>query len=340
MSPSSASHQRRPTSMAPEISVILPVHDEAGALEAVIRRVSDALGRESHEIVLVDDGSSDGSWDLMLRLRPTFPQLRGIRFTRNFGHQPAILAGLMAARGHAVIMMDSDGQHPPEVIPELLRRWRAGAPVVQAIRTGAADEGALKRGTSRLFYRVFTWLAGVEIARGSADFRLLARPVVDRVLASSGPLLFLRGLIPWLGFPADRVPFRVEHRLAGSSSYGLRRMLRLSMHGLLSFSINPLRLASALGVAVSFLAFAYLVYIVGVWLTSDAVVPGWASTAGLLAFLGGIQLLTLGILGEYVGRIFVASQDRPPFVVREQFGEEAVTVGTIAPGARTSGAGA
>ena len=342
MTPVPTPPSRRAVVFAPEISVVLPVHEEAGALAPVVGRVAAALASESHEIVLVDDGSRDASWEVMRELGAALPQLRGIRFTRNFGHQSAILAGLLAARGHAVIMMDSDGQHPPELLPELISRWRAGAPVVQAIRTGSAEEGVLKRGTSRLFYRVFTWLAGVEIARGSADFRLLARPVLDTVLASAGPLLFLRGLIPWLGFPAETVPFTVQRRLAGRSSYDLRRMLRLSIHGLLGFSINPLRLASALGIAVSLLAFAYLAYILGIWLTSDEVVPGWASTAGLLALLGGIQLLTLGILGEYVGRLFVANQERPPFVIREQFGDvSARAVGRVHPGAaRTSGAGA
>src|SRR5688500_12279440 len=260
----------------------------------------------------------------MLRLRATCPQLVGIRFTRNFGHQSAILAGLVAARGEAVIMMDSDGQHPPELLPTLIARWRAGALVVQGIRTDTDDETAFKRGTSRLFYRVFTALAGVQIPRGSADFRLLSRQVLEKVLASSGPLLFLRGLIPWLGFQAENVPFTVERRLAGRTSYSLRRMLQLSVHGLLGFSINPLRFASAMGVVVSLLAFAYLAYIVAIWFTSREVVPGWASTAGLLAFLGGIQLLTLGILGEYVGRIFTAHLDVPPFVIQEQFGDAAV----------------
>lgn len=304
----------------PELTVVLPVHDEANALAAVVRRVVDALAGESCEIVLVDDGSRDASWQVIGALRAELPQVTGIRFTRNFGHQAAILAGLVAARGDAVIMMDSDGQHPPELLPRLVAAWRAGAPVVQGIRTGEADAGAFKRGTSRLFYRLFTALAGVRIPRGSADFRLLDRAVVDRVLASSGPLLFLRGLIPWLGFEATMVPFAVERRIAGRSSYDLRRMVRFSVHGLLGFSINPLRLASALGVTISALSFLYLAYVVAIWFTSREVVPGWASTAGLLAFLGGVQLLTLGILGEYVGRLFVANLGRPPFVVREQLG--------------------
>ena len=326
---------RRPPASPPEISVVLPVHEEAGALATVLARITGALAGESHEIILVDDGSRDGSWDVMLSLRATFPQLVGIRFTRNFGHQSAILAGLVAARGQAVIMMDSDGQHPPELLPELIARWRAGAVVVQGIRTGTADESALKRGSSNLFYRIFTALAGVRIPRGSADFRLLSRQVVDKVLASSGPLLFLRGLIPWLGFQAENVEFTVERRLAGRTSYSLRRMLQLSVHGLLGFSINPLRFASAMGIAVSLLAFIYLVYIIVMWLTSREVVPGWASTAGLLAFLGGIQLLTLGILGEYVGRIFTAHLDRPPFVIREQFGDVGSRQASVRAGVET-----
>ena len=319
-------HPLQTAGSTPEISVVLPVHEEAEALETVVSRIAAALAGESYEIVLVDDGSRDRSWEVIVRLRARFPMVRGIRFTRNFGHQSAILAGLIAARGRAVIMMDSDGQHPPEVIPDLVARWRGGASVVQAVRTGVADAGPVKRWTSRVFYRLFTALAGVPIAPGSADFRLLARPVVAQVLASAGPLLFLRGLIPWLGYPADTVEFTVQRRLAGRSSYDLRRMVRLSIHGLLGFSINPLRVASALGIVVSLLSFLYLVYIVGIWLTSDAVVAGWASTAGLLAFLGGIQLLTLGILGEYVGRVFMANLERPPFVIREQFDDTAAPV--------------
>ena len=322
--------RRRAAVSTPEISVVLPVHEEAGALAVVVARIAAALVTESHEIILVDDGSRDDSWKVILALRAAHPQLVGIRFTRNFGHQSAILAGLVAARGEAVVMMDSDGQHPPELLPELVARWRAGALVVQGIRNDTEDATAFKRGTSRLFYRVFTALAGVHIPRGSADFRLLSRQVLDKVLASSGPLLFLRGLIPWLGFQAENVPFTVERRLAGRTSYSLRRMIQLSVHGLLGFSINPLRFASAMGMFISLLAFIYLAYIVTIWFTSREVVPGWASTAGLLAFLGGIQLLTLGILGEYVGRIFTAHLDRPPFVIQEQFGDSGARAETTA----------
>jgi polyisoprenyl-phosphate glycosyltransferase len=302
----------------PLVSIVLPAHNEEQSLLRVVSRLTSCLSGWTHEIVLVDDGSTDRTWAVAIELGERYPSLLGIRFTRNFGHQSAILAGLVAARGDAVVMMDADGQHPPELVPVFIERWRAGAMVVQGLRRGRAEETYGKLLGSRTFYRVFNALAGVRIPQGAADFRLLARPVVDQVLSSAGPLLFLRGLVPWLGFQTEYVPFEVQHRLAGTTSYSLRRMLRLSLDGLLGFSVIPLRLSIVVGVVISCLAFLYLFYVVVVWLTSGQVVPGWASTAGLLSLLGGIQLLTLGVLGEYVGRLFLSSLHRPHFVVAER----------------------
>lgn len=313
------------------VSVVLPAHDEEQSLPTVVRRVAAALEGWRHEIIVVDDGSTDRTWQVIGELSQLHPGVVGIRFTRNFGHQSAILAGLAAARGDAVVMMDADGQHPPEVIPAFLERWRDGALVVQGLRRGRTDEPYGKLLGSRLYYRVFTALAGVKVPQGAADFRLLARPVLDSVLGSAGPLLFLRGLVPWLGYRTDYVPFEVERRVAGTTSYDLRRMLRLSLDGLLGFSVIPLRAAIVLGLTISALAFAYLIYIVVIRMSSGAVVPGWASTAGLLALLGGIQLLTLGVLGEYVGRLFISSLHRPHFVVAEQVGGRIATVGAERP---------
>jgi polyisoprenyl-phosphate glycosyltransferase len=188
---------------------------------------------------------------------------------------------------------------------------------VQGLRRGRSDETFGKVLGSRTFYRVFTALAGVRIPEGAADFRLLARPVLDSLLRSAGPLLFLRGLVPWLGFRTEYVPFEVHHRIAGTTSYSLRRMVRLSLDGLLGFSVIPLRVSVVVGIVISLLAFVYLIYVVVTWLTSGEVVPGWASTAGLLSLLGGIQLLTLGVLGEYVGRLFLSSLQRPHFVIAD-----------------------
>ena len=306
---------------APEISVVLPAHDEERALPVMIERLAAQLAAVAHEIVVVDDGSTDGTWAVLERLSAERAGVVGLRLTRNFGHQSAILAGLSTARGEAVVMMDADGQHPPELLPAFIERWRAGAMVVQGVRRGRADETHGKVLSSRAFYRVFNALAGVRIPEGAADFRLLARPVVDSVLASAGPLLFLRGLVPWLGYRTEYVPFEVQHRLGGATSYTIRRMVRLSIDGLLGFSVIPLRVSVVAGVLVSLLAFLYLLYVVVIWFTSGEVVPGWASTAGLLSLLGGIQLLTLGILGEYVGRLFISNLQRPHFVVADRTGD-------------------
>jgi polyisoprenyl-phosphate glycosyltransferase len=305
---------------SPVVSVVLPAHDEEQALPAMIDRLTSQFAGVPHEIIVVDDGSADRTWEVLERLSAELPTVVGLRLTRNFGHQSAILAGLSSARGEAVVMMDADGQHPPELLPEFIERWRAGAMVVQGVRRGHTGETYGKVLGSRAFYRVFNALAGVRIPEGAADFRLLARPVVEVVLGSAGPLLFLRGLVPWLGFRTEYVPFEVQRRIGGATSYTLRRMLRLSLDGLLGFSVIPLRISIVAGMIVSLLAFLYLFYVVVIWMTSGEVVPGWASTAGLLSLLGGIQLLTLGILGEYVGRLFLSNLQRPHFVVADRVG--------------------
>ncbi len=301
------------------VSVVLPAHNEEAALPLVVNAIVSAATSTDLEIVIVDDGSTDGTWRQIQILQTAHRAVRGLRFTRNFGHQSAILAGLLAARGDAVIVMDADGQHPPGLIPIMLERWRDGFQVVQAIRE-TGPERPIKSFFSRLFYRVLHSLSGVDVPTGSADFRLLSRPVVDAVLNSAGHLLFLRGLVPYLGYETAFVPFTAPPRVAGRTSYTWRKMVQLSVDGVMSFSIVPLRAAIAVGLAVSIASFLYLVYVVVIWLTVRSVVTGWASTAGLLSLLGGIQLLTLGIVGEYLGRLFLSSLNRPRFVIREQTG--------------------
>jgi glycosyltransferase involved in cell wall biosynthesis len=313
------------------VSVVMPAHDEEAALGRVVADVIAAVPSQELEILIVDDGSTDGTWREIQALRSEYPNVRGLRFTRNFGHQAAILAGLTAAQGDAVIVMDSDGQHPPELIATFIARWREGYQVVQGVRTGDAEGRPVKSLASRLFYRVLHALSGVDVPTGAADFRLLGRPVVDAVLRSSGHLLFLRGLIPYLGYEAAIVPFAAPRRIAGRTSYTWRRMIRFSLDGLLSFSIIPLRAAIALGLLVSTLSFAYLVYTIVIWLTARGVVQGWASTVGLLSLLGGIQLLTLGVVGEYLGRLFLSSLNRPSFVISEQTGRLRERVSRLGP---------
>jgi dolichol-phosphate mannosyltransferase len=298
--------------------VVLPAHNEAASLPAVVSRLAAALEGQTHEIIVVDDGSSDGTWEGLCGLRERYPALRALRLTRNFGQQPALLAGLLAARGEAVVTMDADGQHPPELVPALIARWQEGFPVVQTVRTASGDQGVARRWSSRLFYRVLSLISGVNVPEGTADFRLLGRSVVETILQAAGPLVFLRGLIPWLGYPISYLPFEAPPRAAGRSSYTWRRMVGLSIDGLMSFSLIPLRLSIFLGISLSLLSFLYLVYIVIVFLFSSRVVPGWASVAGLLSLLGGIQLLMIGVVGEYLGRLFLTNLRRPPFVIRDQ----------------------
>ena len=298
------------------ISVVIPAFNEDANLAPLVSEIGRVLAAHPHEIIIVDDGSTDGTWDSIARLKDSHPQISGIRLTRNFGHQAALLAGLTAARGDAVIMMDGDGQHPPACLPRFVAEWERGSHVVQGVRLSTEGEGAMKGWTSRTFYRVLSWAGGPSIPTGSADFRLLSREALDAVLRSVGPLLFLRGLIPWLGYPAAHVPFEAHRRRAGAPQYTVWRMLRLSVHGLLSFTLVPLRLAMFLGLTVAAFSFLYLLVVIGAWFVSSTVVPGWASVMGLLALLGGIQLVTIGVLGEYLGRVFVAQLNRPHFVVR------------------------
>ena len=302
--------------MRPMISVIMPAYNEAGSLRQVVLDVDTVLRDWSHEIVIVDDGSTDSTWQEIQKLRADRSDIRGVRLTRNFGHQAALVAGLKAATGAAVIMMDADGQHPAELLPAFVRQWQAGSPIVQAVRT-TSDAGWGKRLTSRVFYRFWSALSGVPIVSGAADFRLLDRRVVDTLLDSGGSLIFLRGLIPWLGYPISYVPFSARTRIAGHTGYTWRRMLRLSVDGLTAFSVVPLRISMALGISMSIVSLVYLCYIVLVWIFSNRVVSGWASTAGLVSLVGGIQLFTIGVLGEYVGRIFLRTTDRPQFIVAE-----------------------
>jgi dolichol-phosphate mannosyltransferase len=304
----------------------MPAHNESDSLARVVQSVSAALAGRTHEILVVDDGSSDSTWFTVKALHENIPAVGGIRLTRNFGHQAALAAGLKGARGAAVVMMDSDGQHPPELLPAMLRLWEEGHVVVQTVRTDAHHEGWLKRSTSRSFYYFWSALSGVNVQRGTADFRLVDRRVLDCALASGGSLSYLRGLIPWLGFPVTYLPFEASRRLGGRPAYTWRRSLRLCLDGVTGFSVVPLRLAIGLGVLVSAVSFSYLCYVLAVWLLSDRVVSGWASTAGLVALIGGIQLLTIGVLGEYVGRIFMRTTDRPQFVVIEEVPSAAADV--------------
>ncbi len=306
---------------APELSVILPLYEEGEALDPLLARLDAVLASLglSHEILCIDDGSGDATPERLEALARHRGDLRVIRLSRNFGHQAALACGLDHARGRAVVMLDGDGQHPPELIPELVQRWRAGARVVNTRRRDAPGTPWFKRAASRAFYALFRRLTRLPLEAGMADFRLLDRQVVDTLRALPERTLFLRGLVAWVGFPQVVVEFQAEPRLGGRPKYGARCMGTLALAGLTAFTEVPLRLATALGFLFSALAFAYLGYALLGWLLGHNV-PGWTSLVGSVLFLGGVQLLCLGILGEYLGKIFLETKARPRYVVERRLG--------------------
>ena len=301
------------------ISIVVPAHNEERNLEVLYTRLRTHLeGLRMHwELVIVDDGSADGTWQAITALSTRDTRVRGVRLSRNFGHQNALLAGLTAARGQAVVTMDADLQHPPEIVPQLIARWLEGYQIVHAIRRDPANVPLLKRLSSRLYYRLFSYLSGVEIEPGAADFRLIDRQVLDEILKFKEEGLFLRGIVHWVGYATASVTFDCRERHAGKSSYNLRRMFTLAWHGVSSFSLVPLRIAMAIGLVSSTLAFLGVGYaIIGWWLDQDAI-PGWASTVAIVSFLFGVLFVFLAVLAEYVGRITIEVRGRPRFLVRE-----------------------
>jgi polyisoprenyl-phosphate glycosyltransferase len=301
------------------LSVVAPVYNEADVLGVFVERVVAALESvgEPWELVLVDDGSKDLSWPLIASLARHDSRVHGIRLSRNFGHQLAISAGLFVARGDGVITMDSDLQHPPELIPELVRAARAGNDVVHAIRNADDAAGFGKRMSARVFYRILNRLSSLELPEGAADYRYMSRTVVDVLLDMPERHRFLRGLVRWAGYPQTFVEYSRAPREGGASKYSLRRMVLLAWDAVVSFSSFPLRVASVLGVCVSILGFLYLAYVLAVRVFTDRAVAGWTSVTAAVLLLGGVQLIFLGVLGQYVGRMYDDIKRRPLFLIAD-----------------------
>lgn len=302
------------------ISIVIPAYNEERNLEVLyahVREVLNAAGENDWELVVIDDGSLDRTWDVLRSLCSSDVRVRGVRLSRNFGHQSALMAGIAAARGRAVIMMDADLQHPPALLPQLIRKWRDGFQIVHAVRRDPPDLSWFKRTSSRLYYRLFRFMSGVEIEPGAADFCLLDRQVVDEVLKFEEEGLFLRGLVHWVGYATTNVPFEAGQRHAGTTKYNFRKMLTLGWHGVSSFSLVPLRIGIGIGLVCSAFAFLSVGYAIVGWWVDDEIVPGWASSIVVSSFLFGVLFVFLAVLAEYVGRIAVEVRRRPRFLVRE-----------------------
>jgi dolichol-phosphate mannosyltransferase len=308
--------------MPTEYSFVVPVLNEQDSLEELYRRlhsVMEALDGPS-EVILVDDGSVDDSFEIMCKLQAGDSRIRVVRLSRNFGHQIALTAGLDRAEGRAVIIMDSDLQDPPEVALELAERWREGYDVVYAVRDERTGESRLKVATARGFYRLLSRIGDVRLPVDAGDFRLVDRRVVDAVSGMREHRRYLRGMFAWVGYDQTGVHYVRAARHGGSTKFPMRRMVSFARDGIVSFSTAPLRLALNFGFVVSVLSFLLGIAAAVVKLTGIYAVPGWTSIAVGLAFLGGVQLIVLGVIGEYIAGIHDEVKQRPLYLVREQRG--------------------
>jgi dolichol-phosphate mannosyltransferase len=303
---------------APTFSIVAPVFNEFETLPVFYQRIVEVMEEvgDSFELVLVDDGSRDGSYQVMRQLHERDPRVRCVEFSRNFGHQIAISAGLDHAKGRCVVIIDSDLQDPPEVIPKMIARWKEGAEVVYAQRVKRTGETRFKLITASAFYRLITRITAVDIPRDTGDFRLLDRTVVDALVAMREHHRFMRGLSAWVGFRQEAVHYERQERYAGETKYPLVKMVRFSLDAITGFSYAPLQLATSLGFLLAGVSLFGIVVAVLLRIVNHAIV-GQATTLILVLLMGGIQLIFLGVLGEYLGRIYDEVRARPLYIVRE-----------------------
>jgi len=310
-----------------KLDIVVPCYNETDVLPETCRQLLGLLDSlqasgsiaAGSRLLFVDDGSADGTWELIGQLAGQDPRVAGLKLSRNRGHQIALLAGLLAAKGDAAVSIDADLQDDPAVIPAMLGHFRAGKQVVYAVRRRRTSDSFFKRTTAGIYYSLMR-LLGVELVPQHADFRLLGRRALEALRGYGETNLFLRGLVPQLGFPSATVAFDRQVRQAGTSKYPLRRMLSRGLDGVTSFSAAPLRAAAALG-ALAFLAsLALSGWVLWIRLSTDDAVPGWASTVIPVYFLGGLQLLCMGVLGEYLMRVFLEVKRRPRYEVEQTIG--------------------
>lgn len=302
-----------------KISVVVPLHNEEIATPELVTRLRQSLDSTSHEweVVLVDDGSRDNTWQLIREVAAEDSRFRGLRLTRNFGHQRALSAGLAVAEGSAVISMDGDLQHPPEMLPALIAEGEKGHDVVYAIRSEEDTEGWFKVHTARLFYWLLNRLTRLDLPPGAGDFRYMSRRSLDALVAMPERARFLRGMTRWTGYEQSTIEYHRAEREGGESKYTLTRMAAFAADAIIAFSALPLRIASILGLVFSALGGLYLMYVIYARLFTDDAIAGWTSVVVVVLILGGVQLAALGIIGQYLGRIYDEVKGRPLYLVLE-----------------------
>lgn len=307
----------------PLVSIVIPCFNEEAVLDETCRQLQALLAAQpdyAFELLFIDDGSTDRTLPILRAMVAADPRCRVIAFSRNFGHQIAITAGIDHARGDAVVLIDADLQDPPSVVGEMLQRWRQGYQVVYGVRVDRPGESRFKLWSAKMFYRLLNLLSDTDIPLDTGDFRLMDRSVVQVLRTLPERDRFVRGLVSWVGFRQVALPYRRAERFAGTTKYPLRKMIRFASDGILSFSIQPLRIAMLTGIACAGLASLGIIAALAFRLLTSNWVPGWTGIIIAVLFLGGIQLICTGILGEYVGRIYMQSKQRPLYVIGERIG--------------------
>jgi dolichol-phosphate mannosyltransferase len=305
-----------------DISVVIPVYNEAPNITELVNRVNAvlAVSGKSYEIILSDDGSKDATLEEIKKLSTEHLFLKAVSLSRNFGHQVALTAGMDHAAGSIIITLDGDLQHPPELIPELLKKHAEGFDIVNTLRLETEGTGPVKNLTSKGFYRLINALSDVEIKAGAADFRLMSRRAADAFLSLKEKDRFTRGLVSWMGFEQTFVPYEADKRFAGKSKYTLRKMVRFALDGLTSFSAKPLRISLYLGFLFAVFGLFYALYAIINHNTGNTM-PGWTSLLIMILLIGGLQLISLGIIGEYLARVYNETKNRPLYFVKETVGK-------------------
>jgi len=300
------------------ISVVIPAYCEEGNIPVIFDKLQEVLNEYKYEVIFVNDASSDNTLSAIKLLSDENDNVKYLSFSRNFGHQAALRAGLNKAKGAAVISMDADLQHPPEILPQMIKLWKEGNEVVFTKRIDGKETSFFKKITSLIFYKSLNLLSEVHLEAGTADFRLLDRKVVDVINKMKEKEIFFRGMIPWVGFKSYGLEYQVQKRHWGRSSYTLKKMLSLAVSGLTSFSTKPLTIAVYLGFLVSGVSFLYLLYALVIKVLNLGADSGWTSVIGSILLLGGVQLISLGIIGQYIAKIYDQVRDRPGYIVSEE----------------------
>jgi glycosyltransferase involved in cell wall biosynthesis len=318
---------------SPKLSVIIPVHNEGANIAPLCERLLPVLNRITSvwEVIFIDDGSRDDTLERIKEISHQEPRIGAVSFSRNFGKEIAIAAGLDHARGDAVVIMDADLQHPPEMIEAFVERWREGYMMVYGQRTDRSDETRAKRNFAHLFYRIFARFGEISLPEGAGDFRLIDRKGVEVLRSLGEKARFSKGLYAWIGFKGTGVPFVVEERRFGTSSWSFRKLFRFAFDGIAAFSTAPLRIWTYIGFLISFLSIATALFFTVRTLLFGTDLPGFPSLIVSIMFFSGIQLMSLGIVGEYVGRIFAEVKRRPLYVVAERIGGAAEVSSSLIP---------